>query len=262
MKEKSKSFKEQFAKFCENPDRIKFRELIKNNTGEYDHIDFKKLLLEKQELAKDVLGFANAGGGVLVFGVEEENDGSLKPVGLDALTDKTVIKQKLQRYLPSELEYEIHNFEFGNDVEWGPIRNKNFQVLEVRDTPQHLPFLSMRAHGDTLHKNRVYCRSKCNTEEATHEELNKIINRRLDTNVSTTAEDAFKEHLTQLKLLYSLINKYNVKAPIWMNVSTLSLFGEQVENEKYPEENFEDFIIRMIERKKNIIENLILLRKV
>ena len=36
------SFKEEFAKFCETPDRTKFRELIKQNTGEYNHIDFKK----------------------------------------------------------------------------------------------------------------------------------------------------------------------------------------------------------------------------
>jgi hypothetical protein len=33
-----KSIKEEFAKFCESPDRTKFRELLKQNTGEYPHL--------------------------------------------------------------------------------------------------------------------------------------------------------------------------------------------------------------------------------
>lgn len=257
--DKSKSLKEEFAKFCESPDRTKFRELLKQNTGEYAHVDFKTLWPEKPELAKHVLGFANSGGGVLVIGVKEENSGSLVPVGLASLEDKTDIKSKLQKYLPSELDYEIHNFEYGAESEWGPIKDKKFQVLEVRDAPQYLPFMSMHSSGENLHKNRVYFRGKSNTEEATHDELKKIINRRLDTNVSTTVEDAFKEHLAQLKLLYSFINKYHVKAPVWMStLASINMLGSTTEeNTKYPKENFEDFIVRMIERKKNIIESLI-----
>ena len=71
------TYKEEFAKFCEGPDRSKFRELLKQNTGEYAYIDFKEKWLEVPKFAKHILGFANSGGGVLVIGVREENTGSL-----------------------------------------------------------------------------------------------------------------------------------------------------------------------------------------
>lgn len=256
-----KSFKEEFAKFCESPDRTKFKELIKQNTGEYAHIDFKETWLEIPKLAKHILGFANSEGGVLVIGIKEDS-GSLTVKGIDKFEDKTDLKSKLQKYIPSEIQYEIHNFEYNNEAEWGPIKNKKFQVLTVDDTPQYIPFLSLNSSGEILHKNRIYYREKINTEEATYEELKKIINRRLDTNISTTVEDVFKEHLTQLKMLYSFVDKYFTKAPFWMtNISSLALMGAtREENPKYPKEDFEDFIIKMIQRKKDIIEGLIRLR--
>jgi predicted HTH transcriptional regulator len=263
MNNKAKSFKEEFAKFCESPDRTKFRELLKQNTGEYAFIDFKENWLEFPNLAKHILGFANSGGGVLVFGVKEENTGSLTVLGVDSFQDKTDIKTKLQKYLPSELQYDIHNFDYNADSEWGLIRNKKFQVLIVEGTPQYLPFLSLNSYAEILHKNRVYYRGKINTEEATYEELKKIINRRLDTNISTTTEDEFKEHITQLKILYSFIDKYYITAPFWESISASisASFGSKKErNPKYPEEDFEEFIIKMVKQKKEIIEGLIRLK--
>lgn len=257
----TKSFKEEFAKFCETPDRTKFRELIKQNTGEYNHIDFKETWLAVPKLAKHILGFGNSGGGVLVFGIKEEDSGSLTIKGLSKFDDKTNIKTKLLNYLPTELQFEIHNFEYNNDAEWGEIKNKKFQVLMVEDSPQYTPFLSLKAFGSEIEDKRIYFRGKTNTEEANNEELKKIINRRLDTNISTTVEDEFKEHLTQLKLLYSFISKYFTRNPFLMTISTLALLGGTKEdNQKYPKEDFEEFIIRMIQRKKDIIEGLIRLR--
>jgi predicted HTH transcriptional regulator len=120
------------------------------------HIDFKEMWLEKEKLAKHVLGFANSEGGVLVFGVEEEHDGKLTIKGLDKFEDKTEIKSKLKKYLPSETEFEILNFEYDDSREWKDIKNKKFQVIVVEDTPKHLPFLALSSSGDILHKNRVY----------------------------------------------------------------------------------------------------------
>jgi len=254
MDKKTKGFKEEFAKFCESPDRTKFRELLKQNTGEYAFIDFKEKWLEFPKLAKHILGFANSEGGILIIGIREENTGSLTVLGIDSFQDKTYIKSKLQKYLPQELKYDIHNFDYDDSPEWKPIKNKKFQVLIVEDTPQYLPFLSLNSSGDILHRNRVYYRGKINTEEATYEELKKIINRRLDTNISTTTEDEFKEHITQLKVLYSFIDKY-ISALPFLDPDFSSDFIK--ENLEYPEEDFEEFIIRMINRKKEIIEGLV-----
>ncbi|MEN4016861.1 MAG: ATP-binding protein [Methanobacterium sp.] len=262
-----KGFKEEFAKLVEDPDRIKFREFIKQSTGEYPHIDFKEIWQEDSKVAKDVLGFSNSGGGALIIGVKEETDKSLTPVGIDPLKDKTNIKSKLANYLPSDLKYEILDFVYGNDVEWDKIKNKKFQVLIVEDTPEYLPFISLKSYDTVLYKNKIYYRGKTNTEEATHEEVKKILNRRLDTNVSTTAEDEFKEHIQQLKVLYSFVDEYYMSPSVFEIVSTLSSKVRNIslgimkeKNPNYPEEDFEDVIIKMIERKKKIIENLITVR--
>jgi predicted HTH transcriptional regulator len=261
---KNKGYKEEFAKFFENPDRTKFRELLKENTGEYPHIDFKEIWPDYSKLAKHVLGFSNSGGGILVIGVKEETDKSLTTIGIKALKGKTDIKSKLQNYLPSELEYEILDFKYNNDVEWENIKNQMFQVLIVEFTPEYIPFLSLKA-GEELEKNRVYYRGKTNTEEATHEELKKIINRRLDTNISTTAKDEFREQIQQLETLYSFINKYPNNSVVNNTLRQIdevrSLLGRiGLENTKYPDEDFEEFIVRMIEIKKEIIEKIISFR--
>ncbi len=254
----AKSFKEEFAKFCENPDRTTFKTLLKENSGEYPFIDFKETFFDEPKLAKHILGFANSGGGVLIFGIKEKDDGTFEMKGLEKFEDKTPIKQKLAKFIPTEIEYDIHNYDYDNSSEWKDIANKKFQILIVEDTPQYLPFLSLNTSGDIIHKNRVYYRGKTNTEEATYDELKKIINRRLDTNVSTSAETEFTEHISQLKVLFSFVDKYHRTLPFWANGINLShLIGSSEKNPKYPEEDFEDFILRMITVKKDIISNKI-----
>lgn len=253
-----KGFKEEFALFCDSPDRTTFKKLLKENSGEYPHIDFKKEWLEKHILAKHILGFANSKGGVLVVGISEKEDKTFEISGLDEIKDKTIIKQELEKYIPSEIEYEIHDYNYDDSSEWKDIKNKKFQVLIVEDTPQYLPFLSLNSSRNELHKNRVYYRGKTNTEEATNDELKKIINRRLDTNVSTTKEDDFREHINQLKILYSFLQRYYVKAPFWlgnMSQALSAIQGTKEKNPNYPDEDFEDFLVRMVSLKKEIISN-------
>lgn len=252
-----KTFKEEFAKFCEKPDRTTFKTLLKENSGEYPFLDFKESFFEGPKLAKHILGFANSGGGVLVFGIKEKDNGTFEMKGLDKFKDKTNIKQKLAKFIPTEIEYEIHNYDYDNSSEWKDIINKKFQILIVEDTPQYIPFLSINTSGDIIHKNRVYYRGKTNTEEVTNEELKKIINRRLDTNVSTSAETEFKEHINQLKILFSFIDKYKTKLPFWLYGINLVSFTGNEKNSKFPKEDFEDFISNQIEIKKNIISNQI-----
>lgn len=243
-----KGLQEDFAKLFDTPDRVSFINFFKNNTGEHNYIDFKKEWPELPKVAKHILGFANSGGGILVIGAEEKDDGCIEPKELDKMKDKTDVKSGLAKYLPTELEFEIHNFSYGNEAEWKTVKNKKFQILIINDQAEYLPFLSLSTSGDLLHKNRVYVRSKTSTDEVTHEELKKIINRRLETQISTSSEDEFRNKINQLKILYSFLDK---RVPmIWNLTAHLTL-----ENPNYPEEDFDKFIARMIEKKKKDIDN-------
>lgn len=50
------------TKFLEQPTRDEIQVILKDGFGEADHIDFKKTLLEKPTLAKQVLALASSGG--------------------------------------------------------------------------------------------------------------------------------------------------------------------------------------------------------
>ena len=254
MTEQKKGFKEDFAKFFENPDRVKFRDLIKNNTGEYNHIDFKGQWLEGTKLAKHILGFANSKGGILVFGIRENTDKTLVSKGLEELKDKTQVISGIKSYLPTQIKFEVLDFSF-TEAEYADIKDKKFQVLIVEDTPDHLPFLSMR-DGEGIKKNVVYYRGSVNTDQATYEQLQEIINRRIDTGYSTTKEMEFRTHLNQLNDLYGVVSKYSITAP-WLSAIAMPSMFQKERNPKYPDEDFEDFILRMIQKKKLIIDGLI-----
>lgn len=253
MIEQQKGVKELFANFFEDPDRIKFRDLLKNNTGEYNHIDFKSEWVMGDGLAKHILGFANSKGGVIVFGVAENDDKTLVSLGLNSLKDKTDIKKSVQTFIPEKLVWDIHNFEY-NESEYNEIKGRKFQVLIVENTPDYIPFLSLR-EGDQIKKNEIYYRSVINTEKATHEQVQEIINRRIETGYSTTKEMEFKAHLVQLSDLYDAIPKYYSSFPGLIS-NAFFPFGSQ-KNPEYPEEDFQSFILKMIQKKKEIIAKLI-----
>jgi predicted HTH transcriptional regulator len=249
-----KGVKEEFAKFFESPDRVKFRDLLKNNTGEYNHLDFKAEWIEQEPLAKAILGFANSKGGAVVFGVKENNDNTFEPTGLASLKEKTEVKKSVQSYLPEKINWDIHNFEY-NESEYNSIKGKKFQVLIVEDTPHFLPFLSLR-DGTELKKNRIYYRGKTNTEEATYEQVQEIISRRIDTSFSTTKAMQFRDHLNQLKELYEMTPENYLSYPWLTNLH--GMFGMRaMRNPLHPEEGFDEFISKMIKIKKEIIQKLI-----
>lgn len=70
---KRKGLKEAFAQFFENPSREALRQLLVDHTGEHDELDFKSELIEKSQLAKHILAMANKSGGIIIFGVKEDN---------------------------------------------------------------------------------------------------------------------------------------------------------------------------------------------
>lgn len=253
---KRKTFKEEFARFFESPTREGLRDLLKNNLGEFPYLDFKKKLPSFPKVARHLLGQANLGGGCLIVGVSEKDDKTLESIGVDELEDKTVIIDKIKKYLPPALleDIEVGDFTY-QDSEYNNLVGKKFQVIFVTGNPEHLPFVS-KAQGDGIKENAIYVRRGTSTEEANHEELQNIINRRLETGYSSKTEIDTQTHLEQLKILYSQLSPSKTRLKGIYRVIEMNLMEihEKIVNPDYPKETFDEFITKVIEKKKKRIE--------
>lgn len=245
-----KKIKEKFANLLEEPDRIDFKDFVKDNFGEQDYIDFKKTYPESDKLAKLIIAFGNLGGGVIIFGLEEDN-GQVNAIGVETLRDKADFKSQIEKLLPDNLEYDIFDFQY-KESEYATLKGKNFQLVLVPNQDKHIPFLA-KGDGKNIQRNRIYIRRGTETIEANYIELQKIINRRIDLNISTSTEIEFDDHLTQLKSLYNQIvrNFYDSRM---IPKGVFKQILKEEPNKKYPKEDFDDFIGKMIDLKKQIIE--------
>jgi hypothetical protein len=240
-----KGLHESFARFFEEPSRERFRDLIKNSSGEYPHLDFKSKWPIFTQLARHILALANSGGGCLIIGVEDK---TCEPLGIEAIVDKADFRKSLKSYLPRQCLdlVELLDFVF-KDSEYPRLIGKKFQVIFVDDDPRSLPFIAIK-NGDGIRGNAVYVRFNTSSEEASHEDLQKVLNRRIETGHSSRRELDLQMHLDQLKLLYSFT------APtIPLSISFDAILGGQP-NLHFPKEGFAEFIARMILKNKAIIE--------
>lgn len=259
-KPKAKGYREAFARFFENPTREGLRAILKENIGELKELDFKETWPESSSLAKHILGMANSGGGCIVAGVE---DTTLEPKGLAKSEDKTVIFNGIKNHVPPALLENVEIVDFSYDAaEYPKITGKIFQVLFVGYDKKHLPFVSVRA-GTSIRANTVYVRRGASTEEANYEELQQVINARLETGYSSTKELDLQSHFEQLKVLFQQIERNLIKGGkntiFGLTLTAIgkaaeSLQLESVPNPKYPEEDFSSFIVRLIKLKKIRIE--------
>ena len=252
MTNKNKGIYEEFASFFEQPSRESFRNLVKRNFGERNQIDFKQEWPEQAKLAKHILAMANSGGGVLVIGIAEKSDGTLDSVGIIAMSDKTVVGKSIQKFIPHQLKYDILNLSFSSS-EYKDIQGKMFQVVVVEYAPEYIPFVS-QAESSGIRKSAIYVRRSTNSEEATYEELQDILNKRVATNYSSDKEINIGQEMAELKGLYSMTNRHRERismAHLWLNA------GVTEKNPHYPSEDFDQFVARMIELKKKRIERMI-----
>jgi hypothetical protein len=254
---RGKGLKEAFARFFEDPSREGLRDLLRDNLGETNEFDFKKVWPEAPKLAQHVLGLANFGGGCIFVGVDEGDDGVLDPVGLSSLKDRTDVEDGLHKYLPDALRRLVGVYDFTYaESEYPKLKGKSFQVLLVEDDPAHLPFVATR-NGTDLRSNRIYTRRAAATQEASYEELQRIINRRLETGYSSRRELHLRSHLEQLRILYEQVSPFTTKGlleDIIQRTMWATTLTKQVPNPSYPEEDYETFVASVIARKKRRIE--------
>lgn len=232
---------EEFARFLEVPNRENFRELLRGHLGEFDSLDFKENWPEQSKLAKHILAFANSGTGCLVIGVSEREDGTYDTKGLSALEDKTKLKDSVQRFLPETVVYDIFDFEY-DAAEYQHINGKKFQLLWVEHNDESIPMLSL-ADGSSIEGNRIYVRHNGSSREASHEQVQALINKRIRRSMQTPKNRKLNEHLSDLQALY-------MKKP--KHFPLLELFDPT-----NPMQRFDKFLDRMIDLKKSKIEELL-----
>lgn len=232
---------EEFARFFSEPSRDNLRDLVKNAVGEADHLDFKEQWPDTPKLAKHVLSIANSGGGAIIIGVRQTQDGTLDACGAYSIVDKADIAFRLQKFVPKPLKYFVIDFHYASS-DYAELKGKSFQVLLVEDDAKQLPFLSL-SDGVDLRRNAVYVRSGTSSREADHDELQQIINRRVETGHSSQGALTLTKHVEQLRALDELRPG---------NDSWLTSFIEQTKSEIDDRESsdFKDFIQEAYEQKK------------
>lgn len=262
-----KQMKDIVYELLQEPTLDRFREFLHAQMGEHNSIDFKGQWIEGSSLAKEVLSLANSQGGIIVFGVAENDDKSTRIDGLSEIRDKAVISNDIKNYVSSNLKYEVYDFTY-TASEYEALKGKLFQMLVVEDTPERIPFLSKRESG-SLKQNFIYVRRGTSCEIANEEELNKIIERRINYLHPLNGKPLeLDEHLKQLDVLYKKINKNHVYyknsvteklTDALISIATHVTKGEKVvePNPFYPDESYEEFISRMIAAKKKKIERVL-----
>lgn len=256
--------KDYLYELFQRPSRESFREYFQNSTGEMNDIDFKSKLEINSKLAKHMLGIANYGGGAIIFGVKQDNDGGLDYIGVDNIVDKADIDKKLNIFIPSDLDYEVHEFIF-ESAEYIKLQNKKFQMILIPDMPNNVPFFSKK-DGEEIKKDDIYYRQGTSTIKADATQIRKILTRMIKSQ-TTDSSLTLEQHFNQLKTMFALIDKdKQVLVPSYGILGAVSLLGSTFEqvygkreyqtvvNEYYPAENFEEFVSRCIQTKKNKIK--------
>lgn len=258
-----KQMKDTVYDLLQEPTLDKFREFIRNNTGEHNSIDFKKQWIEGNQLAKEMLAIANSGGGIIVFGVAEGEDGSNDVSGLQELKDPADVSNEIKNFLSSDLKYELYPFSFTTS-EYKELEGHHYQMMVIEDRPEFIPFMAKKESG-SLKPNAIYVRRGTSCEIANQEEIREIISRRINYAHPLNGEPLdLEEHLKQLKTLYGSIDKekttYTLGISSILSGFTKAILGGEKRTEPnplYPDESYDEYISRLITAKKNKIERVL-----
>lgn len=198
----SQRIKEDIAGFVADPTREGLQELIRFFGGEFDQYELKEFWPPLPRMAKTALAIANSGGGVILFGIR---DATLEPVGLAELAPKQTVFDTFRSFIPPPLMNEITLLDFDYaDATYEPLRGKQIQVLAIPDLPEFIPFVCEEEwHKDDDHVRRgaIYVRSGTNTREGNYDQVQRLLNRRIEAVGPQSSTNEVKRELDQLRLL-------------------------------------------------------------
>lgn len=267
MSEKMLDIKEGMYKFLQEPTREKFIDIVFNGVGEQNSIDFKKVWIEPQKLSEIILGMANTGGGVIIVGVDEKDDGTIEAIGLDEIVDKEKQYSRIVKFLPDTVKFDLIDFDFSDET-YSKIENKLYQVILIYSEDKDFPYI-WNKDSNANSVGCVFIRKGTKTIKANSYELSKLIDKKIKSMYTEGSKLALEEHLEQLKTLYKFVGvKENVIHTGILNAgkvlserlqSAFCNLGEieKLKNPFYPEEEFEEFVANMIKEKKLKIEKVL-----
>lgn len=239
--------REMLARFFEEPSRPALRDVFRYELVEDNDLEFKREEIEPSKLAKHIIAMANRHGGVIVLGVTEDGD-QIIPEGLVDATDLSSFEKRFRNYLPKMLNdlVRVDDF-FFEETEYARIQGKRFRVITVEYDPRYLPFMAARS-GANLSDTTIYIRRFRSSSPADYAAIQDLLNRRIETEYSTAAEMTLEEHLADLKVLYRQIER---DVPAELELATFDSLWTR--NPDFPEEDFEAFIRRAIQEKKELL---------
>ena len=238
------TLRDAFADFFKSPSRESLSVILADLPEERNEIDFKKDWDSWPKLAKNTIAMGNTGNGLIVHGVEQQN-GLFVAVGLPELIDKANISKGIQDYLPSKLDWEIWDFCYPAEHF---LSAKKYQVVAINYDPSIIPLVSFK-DGAEIKRNRIYVRRQTESVEANYDEMQDVIRRRIAS--SSISARKLAEHLEELRALYQSMNKY-----ISMNEMMAGILASD-KNPRYPAEDFDSFVLRMIEHKKKVVQAML-----
>ncbi|MGQ7260918.1 AlbA family DNA-binding domain-containing protein [Vreelandella sp. V005] len=239
---------ELFRQFFEKPTRAFLSQVLKENIGETDYLDFKAEWPRLEHVAKHMLAMGNSGGGAIVFGVTEEQSGEFDSKGLEKLQDRADLNKKFRKFVPEQLNYELFNFSY--DKTEPSLEGKNFQVIMIEYSEKILPLLALK-EGPGIQSNVAYVRSGTESIPANREQLEQLINARIDTEYSSTPTLELTHHLEQLKTLCEHVDKLEYEELL----DSGSFMREILEFAG--DDDYRDFLNEIISSKKQVIRKII-----
>lgn len=256
---KLEPFKEDIYKLLQNPTRENFINIIFKGSGELDNLDYKESWVKEQKIAEIMIGMANIGGGAIIFGVKENSDHTFESIGLQSLEDQEKIHSKIYNFLPNEVKFEVFNYDF-TDESYDKITGKLFQILIIESSDRDLPYVWQK-NTDLAEEGCIFYRRGTKTVKANMQEIEEMVNKRIQVTYSEQSSLELEDHLKQLSVLYKHIRLYNNSSIFngflknMHGSGTSILLGEK--NPLYPNESYEEFIVNMITKKKKKIERIL-----
>ncbi len=183
----------------------------------------------------------------------------------DEIKDPTDYERKLDALLPHTLLYYPQQLLFSDDNFYKEFTGKVFLIIQVPKQYRYVPFFAKK-ESVKLKTNEVYIRKNTSTVTANNEDLEKMIQLRLLEQYDDLSSLSLDEHLNQLKLLYSKLSKTIEEDTEENFVLFHSEHGSRFgllplaaleDNPNYPQESYDEFLSKIITKKKKKIEVLL-----